>query len=449
MIVKTQTDNLNHARLLEELRIKSSAIDCAVNGIAFGDIEGRVTYGNDAALSMIGGYTLEEVLGRSVLTFADSQEEAALIFAQVLEKGSWVGEVAGRKKDGSRIVVHLSASLVRSESGEPLCTLCSFIDVTDVRRVLEELRVKDQAISSSINAIAFGDLEGRITYVNEAFLRLWGGSDPAEVIGQSILTLAQSRQDVDLIVRHVFARGSWQGAVAGKARDGHAVMVQLSAHLVEDGQNRPVCLMCSFVDITEKNRAQEELRQTLDELEQRVAARTIALTAANEKLRREIDERRIVERSLRQKERQLQINALHLEETNVALKVLLEQREKDKNELEETVLANVRILLFPILEKLQSCRLDDRQMAYAKILEANLQSIVSPFLQRLSQNFLNLTPVEIQVAGLVKEGKTSKEIASVINISERGVEFHRNNIRRKLGLANAKTNLRSHLLSLS
>jgi len=179
MIVKTQTDNLNHARLLEELRIKSSAIDCAVNGIAFGDIEGRVTYGNDAALSMIGGYTLEEVLGRSVLTFADSQEEAALIFAQVLEKGSWVGEVAGRKKDGSRIVVHLSASLVRSESGEPLCTLCSFIDVTDVRRVLEELRVKDQAISSSINAIAFGDLEGRITYVNEAFLRLWGGSDPA------------------------------------------------------------------------------------------------------------------------------------------------------------------------------------------------------------------------------------------------------------------------------
>lgn len=109
--------------------------------------------------------------------------------------------------------------------------------------------------------------------------------------------------------------------------------------------------MCSFVDITEKNRAQEELRQTLDELEQRVAARTIALTAANEKLRREIDERRIVERSLRQKERQLQINALHLEETNVALKVLLEQREKDKNELEETVLANVRILLFPILEK--------------------------------------------------------------------------------------------------
>lgn len=57
--------------------------------------------------------------------------------------------------------------------------------------------------------------------------------------------------------------------------------------------------------------------------------------------------------------------------------------------------------------------------------------------------------MEIQVAGLVKEGKTSKEIASVINISERGVEFHRNNIRRKLGLANAKKNLRSHLLSLS
>lgn len=175
MTTKMQIDNLNHARLLDELRIKGSAIDCAVNGIAFGDELGTVTYGNAAALKLLGGYTLEEVLGRSVLTFAHSQEEATRIFAEVLEKGSWVGEVAGKKKDGSPIVVHLSASLVRNDAGQPLCTLCSFIDITDLRRTIGELRLKDQAIASSINAIVFGDLEGRITYVNEAFLRLWGG----------------------------------------------------------------------------------------------------------------------------------------------------------------------------------------------------------------------------------------------------------------------------------
>ena len=135
-----------------------------------------MTYGNAAALELT-GYTLEEVLGWSVLTFADSQEEAARIFAEFWEKGSWIGEVAGRKKDGSRIVVHLSASLVRGEDGEPICTLCSFVDITRTRQAFEELRIKDYAIASSINAIAFGDLDGRITYVNEAFLRLWGGDD--------------------------------------------------------------------------------------------------------------------------------------------------------------------------------------------------------------------------------------------------------------------------------
>ena len=114
MPMKKSIDNINQARLLEELRIKSAAIDSAVNGIAFGDLEGRVTYANTAAIKLT-GYTLDEVLGWSILTFADNQEEAALIFAQVLEKGSWIGEVAGRKKDGSLLVVHLSASLVRDD----------------------------------------------------------------------------------------------------------------------------------------------------------------------------------------------------------------------------------------------------------------------------------------------------------------------------------------------
>jgi PAS domain S-box-containing protein len=432
----------------EELRLKDYAIASSINGIVFGDLEGRVTYGNAAAIDLI-GYTLEEVLGWSILTFADNQEEAALILAEVLEKGSWIGEVAGRKKDGSRIVVHLSASLVRGEDGEPVCTLCSFIDITRSRQAFEELRIKDHAIASSINAIAFGDLDGRITYVNEAFLRLWGGDNVAEIIGRTVFSFAQSEQEVERILRHVFEHGNWQGEFTGKAKNGRAVTVQLSAHLVTDEQDRPICLMCSFVDVTEKIRAQEELRKTLDELEQRVAARTIALTEANEKLRREIEERKLAERNLRQKERELQLNALHLEETNIAMKVLLEKREKDKNELEEMVLANVRGLLLPCLERLRGCRLNDRQRIYADILEANLQTIVSPFLQRLSNRFMNLTPTEIQVAGLVREGKTSKEIASLINVSERGVEFHRNNIRRKLGMTNAKKNLRSYLLSLS
>ena len=445
----TSIDPISHARLLKELHIKSSAIASAVNGIAFGDIEGRVTYGNTAALNLIGGYTLDEVLGLSVLTFADSQEEAARIFAEVLEKGSWIGEVAGRKKDGSLLVVHLSASLVRSEDGEPVCTLCSFVDITRSRQALEELRLKDHAIASSINGIVFGDIEGRVTYGNAAALNLIGGYTLEEVLGLSVLTFADSQEEAARIFAEVLEKGSWIGEVAGRKKDGSLLVVHLSASLVQSEDGEPVCTLCSFVDITEKNQAQEDLRKTLDELEERVTGRTIALTEANEKLHREIDERRLAEKNLRQKERDLKLNAMQLAEKNTALKVLLEQREKDKNELEEMVLANVRSLLLPSLERLRGCHLNDRQKIYADSLEANLQTIVSPFLRHFSNRFVDLTQSEIQVAGLVKEGKTSKEIASMINVSERGVEFHRNNIRRKLGLTKTKKNLRSQLLSLS
>jgi len=323
------------------------------------------------------------------------------------------------------------------------------VDQINQFKLLQELRVKSDAIASSLTAIVFSDPDGRITYANETFLRLWGCSDISDIIGHSIFTFIQSRQEFERILEHVFAEGSWKGDIVAKAVNGHHLPVQLSVQLVTEEPERSISLVCSFIDMREQHRTPAELKKPLNEFEQRVNSRTIDLAEANEKLRRQIKERKLVERSLRKKERELKLNALHLEETNIALKVSLEKREKEKNELEEMVLTNVRELLLPCLERLRGCRLNDRQRIYVDSLEANILAIASPFLQHLSQYFSDLTPAEHRVASMVKEGKTSREIASLMNISKRGVEFHRNNIRRKLGLTNAKKNLRSCLKSLS
>lgn len=155
------------------------------------------------------------------------------------------------------------------------------------------------------------------------------------------------------------------------------------------------------------------------------------------------------EEALKRREAELEQQSLNLEEANTALRVLLQQREHDKRELEENVLINVRNFTFPCLEKLKSVHMDPQYRVYLELIESRLKDIVSPLLSRLSTQHLKLTPQEIQVAALVKDGRTTKEIAQTLLISPNAVEFHRKNIRKKLGLNNVKTNLRSHLLSLS
>ncbi len=155
---------------------------------------------------------------------------------------------------------------------------------------------------------------------------------------------------------------------------------------------------------------------------------------------RDITERRKVEEDLSAKTRRL-------EEFNAALKVLLKQREEDRTELEESILLNVKSLIVPYVEKLKKSRLGGDQMTYLNILESQMREIISPFTKRLSEKYLGFTPVEIQAAYLIKEGKTSKEIAESLGVSVNTVSAHRFHIRKKLGLTNKKANLTAHLKS--
>jgi PAS domain S-box-containing protein len=159
----------------------------------------------------------------------------------------------------------------------------------------------------------------------------------------------------------------------------------------------------------------------------------------------DVTERESKEQALRQKDKDLEIKATSLEEVNTALRVLLKKREEDRAQIEEKVLCNVKDLISPYLEKLKRTPLDVNQASCVAVLESNLCDIISPFAQRLSSKYLGLTPTEIRVANLVKNGKSAKEIAGFMHLSGRTVERHRQNIRKKLGIAKTKVNLRTYL----
>ena len=158
---------------------------------------------------------------------------------------------------------------------------------------------------------------------------------------------------------------------------------------------------------------------------------------------------KLTEKELRQSREELREQKQSLEEMNVALKVLLKQREEDKLELEKKVVSNIKELVLPYIEKLKNTRLKPKDRTLVDIVEAHLNDVISPFLQKFANAQILLTPQEMQVASLVKDGKTSKEIADVLNVSETTVNFHRKNLRAKFGLRHKQTNLRSYLISIS
>ena len=163
----------------------------------------------------------------------------------------------------------------------------------------------------------------------------------------------------------------------------------------------------------------------------------------------EITALKLTEEALKKSQEELIEQKQSLEETNIAMKVLLKQREEDKLDLEKKVLNNVKDLVLPYVEKLKNPRLKARDRTLVDIIDTHLHDIISPLLQRFTHAKILLTPQEMQVASLVKDGKTSKEIADVLNVSETTINFHRKNLRVKFDLRNKRTNLRSYLMSIS
>ncbi|MCB2102010.1 MAG: GAF domain-containing protein [Rhodobacterales bacterium] len=173
------------------------------------------------------------------------------------------------------------------------------------------------------------------------------------------------------------------------------------------------CDLKFLVEMAERQRAQRALRQARDDLEDRVRERTRDLEAAN-----------------------------------TALGVLLERVEASKTALEDRVVDNVQRQVLPYLHKLRRCGLDDRGRAYLRMVETNLNALARGDGRRLTTHLAGLTPSEREVAKLIRIGHTTKEIATLMSVATSTVDFHRANMRRKLGLEGRGDGLKSFLMTL-
>ncbi len=261
--------------------------------------------------------------------------------------------------------------------------------------------------------------EGKIIDMNDAALELFGYDSIEELRQLQVPDLYVNPQEREELYNEVVECGYTKEYPADLRRKDGSIRHTLVTAVGQYDENGGLTgLQGTIRDITEQKRNEEELKKYRNKLEVLVAERT----------------------------RELEDKTKNLEEINVTLNVLLQKRDEDKKILEENLVANIGSLVLPYLEQLKKNNLDMQQQFCLNTIEKNLDEIVSPLLKNIQQ--FNLTPREIQIAYLIKDGKTTKEIATVLGIVEGSIATHRKNIRKKLGM-DRTSNLQSQLRFLT
>ena len=424
--IRDITERKEAERMLQESAEKYRSLASGIDLMYLVDKDCRYLFMNEGLLSRL-GLALGDVEGKSYsdLHSIEDAREFAEIVKCIFKTGQAIQREHKSDRDGKYFLQSLSP--VKDSDGKTVAVTVVSKDITKRKRAEEALRESERRLSDIIDFLPDAtlaiDRKGKVIAWNRAIEEMTGvkASDivgkgdfeyalpfygvrrpilidlvlkPDKKIERSYYSILKKREDL-LIVE------TWVPSLKG-----NRAFLWAKASPLYDSKGRVVGAIESIRDITERKQAEEMLEK------------------------REIE---------------LEAKTNELEDLNAALRVLLKQREEDRNELEQKVLSNVKILILPYIEKLKS-RIDLKGSSYVNVLESNLKEIISPFAQKLSVKYLNLTNREVQIANLIKEGRTTKEISALLNVSESAVNVYRYHIRRKLSLTK-KHNLRSYLSS--
>ena len=403
-----------------EQKISESIIACLPGFYFVVDEAGRYLRWNENLETML-GYSHEEMLGRDCLELVPDEDKEKIREAtqRGFREGSFRVEYHNTRKDGVKIPYF--AQGVSTEIDGERYLIGVELDLTKLKEAERALRVSEEHLRSlmetaanfAVYRIAYREGDPRqaeIVFVSPSIRELMGIDDPgtldhwfenihpedqARILDSHFSLPRKTRVDESMRVfnpRHEEWRWIQFISTSVMNRDG---LLQYSNGII--------------FDITERVEVTEMLRQKEEELEKKTGK---------------------------------------LAQLNTALQVLVEQREQEINDIERGMLNTFDRLILPYLQDLSGTPLTDEQTTCLEIIRSNLQKIRSPLSKRLSEWRRMLTPAEIRIVDLVRNGKRTKEIAEFLHISTNAVSFHRKRIRKKLGLTGEKINLVSYLQSL-
>lgn len=294
-------------------------------------------------------------------------------------------------------------------------------DITARKKVEAKLKEAEEKYRSIFEHSPLGimhiDKEGIITASNEKLADIFG-SRVEDLVGFDLLQSLQDEQARAAIISVLSGQISHGEGCYRSVTGGDSPYIRSVFSPISSSDGSIVAAIGIIEDVTSRRCAEEALLKAHEELEQKVADRTAQLGRKTERLM----------------------------ETNIALKILLEKREEDRKQFEEDVMLNVEKLIYPYLEKLKMRESDATTKALLNIVQANLEEITSSFKNIHHKSYLsNLTPAQIQTADLIKQGHTTKEIASLLNLSPSTIACHRQEIRKRLSLTNKNMNLQTAL----
>jgi PAS domain S-box-containing protein len=405
----------NNERILSSAFLQSF-IDSIPIPIFYQDNRGVYLGGNQQFGDFL-GRKVKDIIGKTIheIVSRDLAEMYARADRELLQTGEdQAYECAVLHADGTKRIVFFSKTKLKNRDGISAGLIGSIFDITGQKELEEKLRRDEKRyrrIFENIQDVYYEiELDGTILEISPS-INKYSKFQREDLIGRSIYDFYADKNRREILLQAIKEKGSIHDfEIQLLNYQGSSYTCSITAEIMPGDKDRPPWIVGSLRDISERKQNEENLKQ---------------------------------------REEELSIKTRNLEEVNTALKVLLKQREEDRKEIEENVLTNLNASILPYIEKLKYCRLNGQQMAYLKIIEARMKEIISPFLHRISQGCFDLTPQEIRVADFVKFGNTTKEIADILGVSIKTIDYHRDNIRKKLGIKNRQTNLRSFLLQLS